>query len=82
MPVSVLLIEGSDDHAQAVTGALVDPWLDWRLLRATTVEQARSLLTSESIDIVLVARRLSDGSAYDVFGDLQWQPTLIVVPEG
>lgn len=82
MPVSVLLIEGSDDHAQAVTGALVDPWLDWRLLRAATVAQARNLLTSESIDIVLVARRLSDGSAYDVFGALQGQPTVIVVPEG
>jgi len=82
MPVSVLLIEGRDDHAQAVTRALVDPWLDWRLLRAATVEQARDLLASESIDIVLVARRLGDGSAYDVFGFLQGQPTLIMVPEG
>lgn len=82
MPVSVLLIEGSNDHAEAITRALVDPWLDWRLLRADTVECARTLLAREGIDIVLVARRLSDGSAYDVVSALQGQPTLIMVPEG
>ncbi|NUN62365.1 MAG: EAL domain-containing protein, partial [Burkholderiaceae bacterium] len=82
MPVSVLLIEGSEDHAQAVTRALVDPWLDWRLLRAASVGQARALLAGERIDIVLVARRLHDGSAYDVFASLQGQPTLMVVHEG
>ncbi len=82
MPVSVLLIEGRDDHAQAVTQALVDPWLDWHLLRASTVEQAQALLTGEHIDIVLVARCLQDGSAYDVFASLQGQPALIAVSEG
>ena len=82
MPVSVLLIEGSEDHAQAVTRALVDPWMDWRLLRAASVGQARALLAGECIDIVLVARRLHDGSAYDVFASLQGQPTLMVVHEG
>src|SRR3990167_6738092 len=82
MPVSVLLIEGSEDHAQAVTRALVDPWLDWRLLRASTVEQARALLAGESVDIVLVVPRLHDGSAYDVFASLQGQPTLMLVHEG
>src|SRR3990167_5590690 len=82
MPVSVLLIEGSEDHAQAVTRALVDPWLDWRLLRAASVGQARALLAGERIDIVLVARRLHDGSAYDVFASLQGQPTLMGVHEG
>ena len=82
MPVSVLLIEGSEDHAQAVTRALVDPWMDWRLLRAASVGQARALLAGERIDIVLVARRLHDGSAYDVFASLQGQPTLMVVHEG
>jgi len=82
MPVSVLLIEGSDDHAQAVIRALVDPWLGWQLRWAATVAQARTVLASENIDIVLVAHRLSDGSAYDVFESLQGQPTLIMVPEG
>ena len=82
MPVSVLLIEGSEDHAQAVTRALVDPWLDWRLQRAASVEQARALLANESIDIVLVALRLNDGSAYDVLASLQGQPALMLVHEG
>ena len=29
MPISVLLIESDHPHAQAVAGALADPWSGW-----------------------------------------------------
>ncbi len=66
MPVTVLLIEGNDARAQAMALALEIPWRQWHLVRATTVEQARPRLLSDGVDLVLVARCLADGSAYDV----------------
>lgn len=82
MPVSLLLIEGCEDRAQAVVGALVDQWLGWHVEVAPTLWQARSLLACRHFDVVLTAQRLSDGSAFDVIGLLQGQPALILVSDG
>ncbi len=82
MPVSVLLIEGCEDHAQAVVRALADPWLGWRVAVAPTLSQARALRAQHSFDIVVTAQRVSDGTAFDVLQGLADLPALIVVPEG
>ena len=82
MPVTVLLIEGNDARAQAMALALESPWRQWHLVRASTVEQARTRLLSDGIDLVLVARCLADGSAYDVLPALQNPAALILIPEG
>ncbi|NMM76689.1 EAL domain-containing protein [Acidovorax sp. SRB_24] len=82
MPVSVLLIEGCEDHAQAVVRALADPWLGWRVAVAPTLSQAHALREQHSFDIVLTAQRVSDGTAFDVLQGLADLPALIVVPEG
>lgn len=82
MSVSLLLIEGRQDRAQAIVGALVDQWLGWHVNVAPTLWQARALLAYRSFDVVLTAQRLADGSAFDVLGILQGQPALILVPEG
>ena len=82
MPVTVLLIESNDARAQAMVLALGAPLQNWHLVRARTVVQARALLLHEPIDVLLTARRLADGSAYDVLAVVQDTPALILIPEG
>ena len=82
MPVTVLLIEGNDARAQAMRLALETPWQEWHVLRVTTVLQARTLLSSDAVDLVLSARCLADGSAYDVLTPSPALPVVVLLPEG
>ncbi len=82
MPVSVLLIESDPRHAQAVVDALVDPWSGWRVDVAESLAQAREQLAQGRPDIVLVAQRTVDGSAFDLLEALHGLPTIIVVRAG
>jgi diguanylate cyclase (GGDEF)-like protein/PAS domain S-box-containing protein len=82
MPISVLLIDGDCVHAQAVVQALVDPWLDWKVEVAPSFAQARPILARRQTDVVLTARSMADGTAFDVLELLDNVPALIVVPEG
>ena len=65
MPVSVLLIEGDAQHADAVVRALVSGPLGWQIEVAHSIAQAQALLEQRRppFDAVLVAQALSDGSA-------------------
>ena len=82
MPVTVLLIEGNDARAQAIRLALETPWQEWHVLRVRTVLQARTLLSSDAVDLVLSARCLADGSAYDVLTPSPALPVVVLLPEG
>ena len=82
MPVTVLLIEGNDARAQALRLALETPWQEWHVLRVRTVLQARTLLSSDAVDLVLSARCLADGSAYDVLTPSPALPVVVLLPEG
>ncbi|MBU0746881.1 MAG: EAL domain-containing protein [Gammaproteobacteria bacterium] len=82
MPISVLLIESDPHYAQAMVDALVDPWSEWRVDVAGSLAQARELLASSQPDIVLVAQRNADGSAFDLLEVLDGLPTIILVRAG
>ena len=82
MPISVLLIDGDSVHAQSVVHALVDPWLGWTVEVATSLAQARRILDRQQTDVVLTARSLADGTAFDVLEWLEDVPALIVVLPG
>jgi len=84
MPVSVLLIEGDAQHADAVVRALVGGPLGWRVDVAPSVAQARALLGQPGppFDAVLVAHALADGSAFDALDGLPGLPSIIVLPPG
>jgi Response regulator containing CheY-like receiver, AAA-type ATPase, and DNA-binding domains len=82
MPISVLLIDDDCAHAQAVVGALVDPWLDWAVEVAPSLAHARPVLARQQTDVVLTVRRVVDGTAFDVLELLDNVPALLIVPEG
>ncbi|MFN3439694.1 MAG: EAL domain-containing protein [Acidovorax sp.] len=82
MPISVLLIESDQHHAQAVVDALVDPWSGWQVEVAVSLAQAREQLAQGRTDIVLAAQRMVDGSAFDLLEALQGVPAMIVVRAG
>ena len=66
MPISVLLIESDHPHAQAVAGALADPWSGWSVDVVESITEAREHLLRHRPDIVLAAQRTMDGSAFDL----------------
>ena len=66
MTVSVLLMESSDEHADAVRAALADSWLAWDVHGVASLGQARDALTQRPFDVALVSYRLTDGAAYDL----------------
>ncbi len=82
MPISVLLIESDPHYAQAMVDALVDPWSEWRVDVAVSLAQAREQLARSRPDIVLVAQRTVDGSAFDLLEVLEGLPTIILVRAG
>ena len=84
MPVSVLLIEGDAQHADAVVRALVGGPLAWQVEVAHSIAQAQALLEQPRppFDAVLVAHALSDGSAFDALEGLSGLPAIIVLPPG
>ncbi|MFN3376191.1 MAG: EAL domain-containing protein [Burkholderiaceae bacterium] len=82
MSISVLLVESDPDHAQAVVQALSDAWLGWRVVPSATVSEALEVIAHHRVDVVLMAQRLTDGTAYDVLAPLRGVPALIAVPQG
>jgi len=82
MPISVLLIESDHPHAQAVAGALADPWSGWRVDVVDSIAQAREHLLRHRPDIVLAAQRTMDGSAFDLLQLLDGVPAIIIVRMG
>ena len=82
MPVTVLLIEGDAVHAQAMVGALVDPWTGWRVDIAASLADAHAALARTRPDVVLAAQRTVDGSAFDLLRALHGVPALIIVHAG
>jgi diguanylate cyclase (GGDEF)-like protein/PAS domain S-box-containing protein len=82
MPITVLLIESDAHHAQAVVDALADPWSGWRVDVSESMAQARARLSRQVPDIVLVAQRTVDGSAFDLLQSLTGVPAIIIVRAG
>ncbi len=82
MPIAVLLIESDLHNAQAVVDALVDPWSGWQVEVASSLAQARDRLARRRPDIVLVAQRTVDGSAFDLLEALDGLPAMILVRAG
>ena len=82
MPISILLIESDARYAQAMVEVLADPWSGWAVELAVSLAQAREQLARTQPDIVLVAQRTVDGSAFDLLETLQGVPTIIVVRAG
>ena len=82
MPISVLLIDGDSVYAQSVVHALVDPGLGWTVEVASTLAQARGILARRQTDVVLAARSMADGTAFDVLEWLGEVPALVIVLPG
>ena len=82
MPISVLLIESDHPHAQAVAGALADPWSGWSVDVVKSIAEAREHLLRHRPDIVLAAQRTMDGSAFDLLQLLDGVPAIIIVRMG
>ena len=82
MPISVLLIEGDHHRAQAVVGALLDPWIEWRVVVAPSLVEAREQLTRHRPDVALAAQRTVDGSDSDLLRLLDGVPAIMIVDTG
>ncbi|MFN4117684.1 EAL domain-containing protein [Acidovorax sp.] len=82
MPISVLLIEGDEPHAQAVADALADPWSGWRVDVCASLAQARSHLQQHRPDIVLAVQSTLGGAAFDLLQGLDGVPAIIIVRAG
>ena len=82
MPISILLIESDHSHAQAVAGALADPWSGWQVEARASLTEARAFLQQHRPDVVLVAQSTLGGAAYDLLQLLQGVPAIIIVRMG
>ena len=84
MPISILLIEGDHAHAQAVAGALADPWSGWQVEVCASLAQAREHLQHQQRrpDIVLAAQSTLGGTAFDLLQLLAGVPAIIIVRMG
>lgn len=82
MPISILLIESDHSHAQAVVGALADPWSGWQVEARASLAEARAFLQQHRPDVVLVAQSTLGGAAYDLLQLLQGVPAIIIVRMG
>ncbi|RQO84180.1 EAL domain-containing protein [Acidovorax sp. FJL06] len=82
MPISVLLIEGDHAHAQAVVGALADPWSGWRVDVCASLAEARAQLQQRRPDIVLAAQSTLGGTAFDLLQLLGGVPAILIVRMG
>jgi len=84
MPISILLIEGDHTHAQAVAGALADPWSGWQVEVCASLAQAREHLQHQQRrpDIVLAAQSTLGGTAFDLLQLLAGVPAIIIVRMG
>ncbi|PTT19743.1 diguanylate cyclase [Acidovorax sp. HMWF029] len=82
MPISILLIEGDHAHAQAVAGALADPWSGWQVDVRASLVQAREYLQQHRPDIVLAAQSTLGGTAFDLLQLLGRVPAIIIVHPG
>jgi diguanylate cyclase (GGDEF)-like protein/PAS domain S-box-containing protein len=82
MPISILLIESDHSHAQAVVGALADPWSGWQVEARASLAEARESLQQHRPDVVLVAQSTLGGAAYDLLQLLQGVPAIIIVRMG
>ncbi|MFY3384589.1 EAL domain-containing protein [Paracidovorax sp. MALMAid1276] len=82
MPISVLLIEGDDSHAHALTDALVDPWSGWRVDVCRSLTEARSYLRTQQPDIVLAVQSTLGGASFDLLQGLEGVPAIIIVRAG
>jgi len=84
MPISILLIEGDHTHAQAVAGALADPWSGWQVEVCASLAQAREHLQQphRRPDIVLAAQNTLGGTAFDLLQLLAGVPAIIIVRMG
>ncbi|QHI98820.1 EAL domain-containing protein [Xylophilus rhododendri] len=66
MPYSVLLVDPDDALFQRVLDVAERQRLDWHVLRATSVAQARGLLQQQAFEVVALRHRLPDGTAFDL----------------
>ena len=84
MPISILLIESDHTHAQAVAGALADPWSGWQVEVCASLAHAREHLQQphRRPDIVLAAQNTLGGTAFDLLQLLAGVPAIIIVRMG
>ncbi|WP_298212876.1 EAL domain-containing protein [Acidovorax sp.] len=82
MPISVLLIEDDSHHAQAVAGALADPWSGWRVDVLPSLADAHVFLVGQRPDVVLVAQNALGGESFDLLQLLDGVPAIIIVSIG
>ena len=80
--VALLLVESDAQHAGAVRAALREVAPGWSLAVAASVAEARAVLRTQPQDLLLVAHRLADGTAFDLAPSLGGQPAIIGVEAG
>ena len=82
MAIALLLIERDGAHRSALCDMLAREHPSWRLVIAGSVAQARERLQQGPLDVALVGRQLSDGTAFDLLPVLGQIPAVIMVEEG
>jgi diguanylate cyclase (GGDEF)-like protein/PAS domain S-box-containing protein len=82
MPISILVIDSDEAHAQRMAQALRTADPTWRLATAGSIAQARTELASWVYDLTLVNHLLSDGNAFQLWDAISDRPALIMVPPG
>src|SRR5437868_5571220 len=82
MPISILVIDSDDAHAQRMALALAAADPARRVVVAHSAAQARTALAAWVYDLTLVSHLLSDGNAFQLWGDISDRPALVVVQPG
>ncbi len=82
MPISILVIDSDDTHAQRMAQALAAADPARRVVVANSAAQARTALAAWVYDLTLVSHLLSDGNAFQLWGDISDRPALVIVQPG
>ncbi|MFP3897614.1 MAG: PAS domain S-box protein [Anaerolineales bacterium] len=80
--IQVLSIEDNKLDCQALERLVEEQGLPYALTFAHSVAEARDILAGADFDVALVDYLLGDGTAFDLFDDLEGMPFIIVTGAG
>lgn len=65
-PITILVVEDDSAHAAVILRAFEDSHLPWRILHVKTLKEAKSILSHQPPDLMLVDNRLPDGEGFEL----------------
>ena len=80
--IKILLIEDDEIDQMAFERMIKKQGLDYDMAISPSISKARTLLESNSFDIVIADYNLSDGTAFDILGSIKDTPVIFATGAG